>query len=188
MPNGHGKCCKCGVEATHVMKYTLKSEHHRVVYVNIFADKRMMTADHILPRALGGADALSNLQLMCYKCNIDKGMIPSEQEIDRIIEDRSKHFRRSFKPRHMRFVIMHHPSLARLYGDLANDMSDGPAEQLTRITQKRGYRPDGSESHWTRTKRLSKGLVDNLHPHHPMWGWVRIFERFPELKSHVTFA
>ncbi|MDE2106652.1 MAG: HNH endonuclease, partial [Patescibacteria group bacterium] len=29
--------------------------------------------DHIMPRALGGADGIRNRQLMCYGCNLRKG-------------------------------------------------------------------------------------------------------------------
>lgn len=179
--NAGNKCAGCGVEATHVVRYTLKSESHRGVHVNVFAGKRMMTSDHILPRALGGADALTNLQLMCSSCNGKKGMLPSEAEIDRIIRDRSKHLRPSFQVEHQRYVVSKFPHLARLY-DLPNE--DGPALPFKRTV----FKEKNGESRMKRVTRLSRGLVDNKHPHHPMWGWVRIFDRFPELKAYVTFV
>jgi 5-methylcytosine-specific restriction endonuclease McrA len=32
-----------------------------------------MTQDHIVPRAKGGKNHISNLQTMCYECNYEKG-------------------------------------------------------------------------------------------------------------------
>lgn len=31
------------------------------------------TVDHIMPKSLGGANAYSNLQIMCQPCNLAKG-------------------------------------------------------------------------------------------------------------------
>lgn len=33
-----------------------------------------MHIDHIIPRAKGGSNAMRNLQLVCARCNIKKGM------------------------------------------------------------------------------------------------------------------
>lgn len=180
MPDGHGKCSKCGIEATHVVTYTLGSEEHEVVYENIFAGTRMMTADHILPRALGGADALTNLQLMCYKCNTKKGMMPTVEEIEAIIQNRDKHFRVTFKPHHMRYVINRFPHLASLY-DLTE--KEGPA-----LPFKRTYFSEATRNRRKKVTELSFGLVNNKHPHHPMWGWVRIFQQYPDIKPAVRFT
>jgi 5-methylcytosine-specific restriction endonuclease McrA len=35
---------------------------------------RYLHVDHIVPRALGGADALDNAQTLCWQCNGIKGM------------------------------------------------------------------------------------------------------------------
>lgn len=35
-----------------------------------------MTLDHVVPRAAGGSDDLSNLVLCCCKCNRKKGALP----------------------------------------------------------------------------------------------------------------
>ena len=39
-----------------------------------FFQKRNLTLDHIVPRALGGPDVQSNLQLLCGACNSEKGV------------------------------------------------------------------------------------------------------------------
>lgn len=180
MPDGHGKCVRCGIEATQVITYTLEGEGHQVVYGNIFAGNRMMTADHILPRALGGADALSNLQLMCYKCNMKKGMMPTPEEMERIIANRAKHIRITFKPEHMRHIIKRFPKLASLY-DLTEQ--EGPA-----LPFKRTRFSEPSRNRITKLEELTCGLVNNKHPHHPMWGWVRIFQMYPDIKPAVRFT
>lgn len=52
-------------------------------HLNLYAVTKggllLMTQDHILAKANGGGDALSNLQTMCSKCNNEKGsMMPDE--------------------------------------------------------------------------------------------------------------
>lgn len=180
MRDGHGKCVKCGIQATRVITYTLASESHKIVYSNIFASTRMLTADHVLPRALGGADALSNLQLMCCKCNHKKGIELTLEEIERIIQNRRAHIRSTFTTANMRYVINRFPSLVSLY-DLAEP--EGPALPFGRT-----YFSEPSGSRIKRIKELSYGLVNNKHPHHPMWGWVRIFEMYPDIKPAVRFT
>ena len=39
----------------------------------ISADERAIEVDHITPRKHGGDDDLTNLQMLCYKCNANKG-------------------------------------------------------------------------------------------------------------------
>lgn len=183
MPEGHGKCARCGICATHVVKYTLEGDGHWQVYSNIFANTRMMTADHILPYSLGGCDARSNLQLMCITCNAIKGCCISYEEMQIVIQNRNKHIRPTFTPANMRHVLKMYPTLEGLY-DLAG-REDGPVEPF-----KKGS-PCQKQNQPGRMKRIeieTGGLVNNKHPHHPMWGWVRIFERFPEMKTQVTFA
>lgn len=174
MPEGHGECARCGIKATSVLTYTLATEDHKRIYSNIFAGKIMLTADHILPRALGGADALSNLQLMCYTCNTKKGMSLSQDDIELIIKDRSKHLRATFLPVHMRHVLKLHPSpsLALVYN---LDDIEGPAEPFKRHVPQ------------MRSLKRTDDLVTDKHLHSPNWGWVRIFDKYPDLRAAVSF-
>jgi ATP adenylyltransferase len=51
----------------------LKRAGFRCELCGISADERAIEVDHILPRKHGGADDLSNLQALCFKCNANKG-------------------------------------------------------------------------------------------------------------------
>ncbi|MDE1830702.1 MAG: HNH endonuclease, partial [Thaumarchaeota archaeon] len=183
MPEGHGKCVKCGIEATRVVTYTLASEQHQVIYSNIFAGTRMMTADHILPRALGGADALTNLQLMCYKCNSKKGMMPSLEEMEMIKQNCSLYIRSTFTKANMRHILRLFPTLYGLY-DLEGE-EDGPAKPFKRSLWKQ---PSPTGSRMSKIEKETGGLVNSQHPHHPMWGWVRVFQTYPDIRPVVRFT
>jgi hypothetical protein len=51
----------------------LKRAGHRCELCGIPADERWLEVDHILPHRHGGTDDISNLQVLCYKCNANKG-------------------------------------------------------------------------------------------------------------------
>lgn len=51
----------------------LKRAGYRCELCGIAADERAIEVDHILPRKHGGADDLTNLQALCFKCNANKG-------------------------------------------------------------------------------------------------------------------
>ena len=51
----------------------LKRAGFRCELCGISADERAIEVDHILPRKHGGADELTNLQALCFKCNANKG-------------------------------------------------------------------------------------------------------------------
>lgn len=38
--------------------------------------KENLTVDHIIPKAEGGSEAITNLQILCSNCNLAKGNIP----------------------------------------------------------------------------------------------------------------
>jgi hypothetical protein len=79
----------------------------------------------------------------------------------------------------MRYVIRRFPELARLY-HLAEP--EGPA-----LPFKRTYF-EKSTNRLKKVEQLSFGLVNNKHPHHPMWGWVRIFQMYPDIMPAVRFT
>jgi hypothetical protein len=51
-----GKCCKCGTDLSAVLR-TLNKKHF----------------DHMVPLNLGGINDVSNIQLLCSTCNLEKG-------------------------------------------------------------------------------------------------------------------
>lgn len=40
-----------------------------------------MTIDHIIPKAKGGNNSITNMQLMCRKCNMKKGSKQSKMKV-----------------------------------------------------------------------------------------------------------
>ena len=68
-------CVKCGM----VGYYFAKERHHDNVafHLNLYGihngHETLMTKDHIIPKARGGADTMQNLQPMCSPCNAKKG-------------------------------------------------------------------------------------------------------------------
>lgn len=73
----HGcKCAKCGAEAKYgaIEKiYGVRDRFHLNVYVEKDGKDYCLTKDHIYPRALGGFDILENYQVLCERCNGNKG-------------------------------------------------------------------------------------------------------------------
>ena len=51
----------------------LKKAKFRCELCGAAADQKALQVDHIIPRAAGGTDDLSNLQALCYTCNPAKG-------------------------------------------------------------------------------------------------------------------
>lgn len=80
-------CVSCGLEGAYfAMERHLRRDGslHEVRYhFNMYGLKGgkeiLFTKDHILPRSLGGADHLSNLQTMCLPCNQKKGATVSPE-------------------------------------------------------------------------------------------------------------
>lgn len=78
------KCVKCGLEG----KYFCLERNHgsNRSHFNLYAvandgKEILMTKDHIIPKSLGGKDAISNYQTMCALCNVAKGNSVGATEI-----------------------------------------------------------------------------------------------------------
>lgn len=74
------------------LQHHLKSDTvvYNTPHLNLFSrqsDGRMilMTKDHIMPKARGGSDSLSNLQTMCEHCNCRKGSMHPDEYAKRLI-------------------------------------------------------------------------------------------------------
>lgn len=50
----------------------LKRAEHRCELCGISAEEKALEVDHIIPKSLGGLDALENYQALCYTCNAQK--------------------------------------------------------------------------------------------------------------------
>lgn len=69
-------CVECGLEGTYFIKerHNEKNPYHFNLYgVNENGAEILITKDHILARANGGKDIMSNYQVMCFPCNNKKG-------------------------------------------------------------------------------------------------------------------
>jgi len=50
----------------------LKRAHYRCELCGVSAEEKALQVDHIVPRARGGSDDISNFQALCYSCNATK--------------------------------------------------------------------------------------------------------------------
>ena len=73
---GNLRCAHCGLEGKF---FSIDSHREQLTYthLNLYAvnakdEEVLMTCDHILARGLGGADDLSNTQMLCSPCNAVK--------------------------------------------------------------------------------------------------------------------
>lgn len=71
------KCARCGVEGRVFLLERFK-EQLSGWHLNLYAKGKngkliLMTKDHIIPIALGGASTMKNYQTMCQPCNCEKG-------------------------------------------------------------------------------------------------------------------
>lgn len=70
-------CITCGFKGTYFALERHKKANHVKFHFNCYGkdkkgNERMITKDHIIPRALGGPDHLYNYQPMCDRCNAEK--------------------------------------------------------------------------------------------------------------------
>lgn len=85
----HKGCVCCGAKLTHFNVERQRSDKNGCFCLAPYATMEnghevLLTWDHIIPRALGGSDHGDNSQLMCMKCNNEKGS-KADELLDRII-------------------------------------------------------------------------------------------------------
>ena len=74
-------CFKCGVKATH---FVIERHRNNVGWpynLNVYAEGKMLTWDHILPKSHGGSDDPINARCACAKCNETRGSLMTLQEM-----------------------------------------------------------------------------------------------------------
>lgn len=91
LTKGHA-CVTCGLVATHVIAWRdarwpdavgFKGLHVDLIYMDPETGREtLMTADHYIPRSLGGPSTVENLNPMCSPCNNAKGAKPPEGWVD----------------------------------------------------------------------------------------------------------
>lgn len=73
------KCICCGAEGT---KFMLGRHTDNSLHWDLYTDDDIaLSLDHILPRANGGKDHISNIQIMCVRCNWFKSNKPWRLEV-----------------------------------------------------------------------------------------------------------
>ena len=70
-------CVNCGIEGKYFARERTK-EQKESYHLNLYAldensEEVLMTKDHIIPKSKGGKNYLGNYQVMCVKCNVEKG-------------------------------------------------------------------------------------------------------------------
>jgi len=87
--NSSRKCAACGVEGTKMMleKHPLDKTAHFNLYAVENGKLILMTKDHILAKAHGGENRLSNYQVMCSICNNLKGSCYLDLESVKALRD-----------------------------------------------------------------------------------------------------
>ena len=86
------QCAVCGARATHAILCINKEGNYYVAfYTERNGELVLFTKDHIIPRANGGSDSISNLQSCCEVCNKAKGNAEiGEKEICEIVNLKNK--------------------------------------------------------------------------------------------------
>ena len=68
-------CVECGLEASYfkLERFPCDKTFHLNLYgIDHLGDEVLFTKDHIIPKAVGGPNKLSNYQTMCSPCNAHK--------------------------------------------------------------------------------------------------------------------
>ena len=68
------RCAECGLQGHHFLEFRTQRKSLSGLCLVGLGDRRLtsLTADHIVPRSLGGAGAPGNLRVLCAECNVRK--------------------------------------------------------------------------------------------------------------------
>jgi hypothetical protein len=78
------KCIECGLEGTFFkLESSAKDDtpHFNLYGISEFGNDVLFTKDHIIPKSVGGADSIENMQTMCAVCNNKKGNSYTEDHL-----------------------------------------------------------------------------------------------------------
>lgn len=76
-------CVHCGQKASFWASQKFRRDKGKKTHLNLYGINKsgetiMLTKDHIVPKSHGGTDEVENYQIMCSKCNLEKGNTPEE--------------------------------------------------------------------------------------------------------------
>lgn len=119
--DGSFACKKCGIVPSLIIKYRHKNEPESTVHTDMFhigknGGLTMMTVDHILPKSAGGTDRLTNLEIMCQRCNSNKGSAISDEQLITIINQLDLHLCTNNISKLMSFIVFKHVNLLSIPG------------------------------------------------------------------------
>jgi len=68
------QCVTCGLRGHHFLEFRTQQKGLSALCLLGFGERGLtsLTADHIVPRSLGGAGAPGNLRVLCAECNVRK--------------------------------------------------------------------------------------------------------------------
>ncbi len=83
-------CAGCGIKGAYFASeksHESDPRYHVNMYGwNALGHPVLMTKDHIIPKAKGGPNCLSNLQTMCCRCNVSKGATLPENIPEKLLQ------------------------------------------------------------------------------------------------------
>ena len=69
-----------------VRRIVLERDGPRCVYCGVDLTNAEIHLDHVIPESQGGPTTVSNLQVTCRKCNLDKGVLSESVFMDKLRE------------------------------------------------------------------------------------------------------
>ena len=80
------KCCTCGLPADRWLALDYHNDPRKYPILELFGVKHGVyvpfNRDHIIPRSMGGVDAIENLRPSCVTCNTKRGNVMSQADFD----------------------------------------------------------------------------------------------------------